>query len=312
MDKANNLSRDGDPLQSPSFPMGTFAAELKSEREKRKIPLSLIAAETRISLRHLESLEEGRFADLPGGIYSRAFLKAYCEFLNLDSQGIMKRYEAEVSSSSEKHLKPRVHIPEQTPALVISPLMVWGLMLLISATGLFYSRKWISAIFSPYFSHSSAAIRDESVQPAIAPKIPESTMAPSTPSPQQAPDPAIATAFVGPVAASMAAGGSSETSVPSTPQSSPATTLRLEIKATGKCWISVDRDGKQVLQKVLQPGEVQSFDAAEKFRLVLGNAGAVRLKINGKSAKPLGKPGEVLRVLIDEKNLQDILDQTAG
>jgi hypothetical protein len=62
----------------------------------------------------------------------------------------------------------------------------------------------------------------------------------------------------------------------------------------------------------LQPGEVQSFDAAEKFQIVLGNAGGVRLKINGKPAKPLGKPGEVLKVLINEQNLQDILDKTAG
>ncbi len=120
---------------------------------------------------------------------------------------------------------------------------------------------------------------------------------------------------VGQVAASLAPVGSSEASVPSAPQSASATTatkLRLEINATDKCWISVDRDGKPVLRKILQPGEVQSFDAEEKFQLVLGNAGAVRLRINGKSAKPLGKRGEVLKVLIDGNNLQNILDQTAG
>ena len=35
-------------------------------------------------------------------------------------------------------------------------------------------------------------------------------------------------------------------------------------------------------------------------------------KINGRPAKPLGKPGEVVKVLIDGKNLQNFLDQSTG
>jgi cytoskeleton protein RodZ len=294
--------------------MGTFAADLKSEREKRKISLSQIAAETRISMRHLQSLEEGRFADLPGGIYNRAFLKAYCEILKLDPQDIMQRYETEISPLSEKPVKPRVHIPQQTSSFAINPFILWGLMLLISATGLFFSRKWITAVFSPYFSHTSAANRYEPVQPATTGKTSESHSLPGTLPPAQPADSAR-TAFVGPVAPSQAFADSSKASIPATPLSAPATVasvLRLEIIATDKCWISLDRDGKSVLRKILQPGEVQSFDASEKFQIVLGNAGGVRLKLNGKPAKPLGKPGEVLKVLIDEKNLQDFLDQTAG
>lgn len=296
--------------------MGTFSADLKSEREKRKVSLSQIAAETRISLRHLESLEEGRFADLPGGIYTRAFLKAYCEILKLDSQDIMQRYEVEVVPLSEKPLKTRVQIPKQSSTFVIHPYIVWSLLLLISATGLFFSKKWITAIFSPYFSHSPAASRYESVQPVVTPGPPEpaplSASSPST----STPDSTVNT-FVGPVAPfpAPAPAEPSETSASSAPQSAPATNpraLRLEIDVTDKCWISLDRDGKLALRKILQPGEVQSFDAAEKFQIVLGNAGGVRLKINGKPAKPLGKPGEVLKVLINEQNLQDILDKTAG
>ena len=129
--------------------MGTFSADLKSEREKRKISLSQIAAETRISLRHLESLEEGRFADLPGGIYARAFLKAYCEILKLDSQDIMQRYEAEVIPLSEKPLKTRVQIPKQSSTFVIHPYVVWGLLLLISGNrALFQQEKDYCDLFS--------------------------------------------------------------------------------------------------------------------------------------------------------------------
>jgi hypothetical protein len=62
----------------------------------------------------------------------------------------------------------------------------------------------------------------------------------------------------------------------------------------------------------MEPGEVQLLVAAENFRIVLGNAGGVHLKINGRPAKPLGKPGEVVKVLIDGKNLQNFLDQATG
>jgi hypothetical protein len=104
-------------------------------------------------------------------------------------------------------------------------------------------------------------------------------------------------------------------SAPATPQSEPtidAKVLQLEIKATQKCWISIHRDGNPVFQKTMQPGEIQSFRAMEKFLLIIGNAGGIQLKINGKPAKPLGKLGEVVNVKIDWKNLQDFLDQASG
>ncbi len=305
--------------------MESVASELKSEREKRKISLAQIAADTRISLRHLESLEEGRYADLPGGMYNRAFLRAYCERLNLDQRAIIQRYEAEILPLSEKSLKPKVHIPPQSTSLRISPVVVWSLMLLISATGLFFSRKWISAVFSPYFSHTqSGGVRFERKMPPpdhVA-ALPSGSSAPATTAPV-APPPAAAAVqpdsiAAGPTTPSPAVLPSGTTVQPAaipaaeavSPPASPASTLRLEITATGECWISVDHDGAPAIRKVLKPGEVQSFGARERFLVILGNAGGVNMKINGKPVKPLGKPGEVIKLPIDAKSLPDLINQT--
>jgi cytoskeleton protein RodZ len=295
--------------------MGSVASELKSEREKRKISLSQIAAETRISLRHLESLEEGRFNDLPGGIYNKAFLKAYCEILNLDSREIMQRYEAEISPAPERLLKPRAH--KHTSTYKISPFVIWTLMLLISAAGVFFSRKWIAAIFSPYFSHTSAVnVRHQPLQPEASSKsVEQSTSLPAASAKQAAPPETAPVAPTSQQPAATVSSTSSESAATSPASSMPATNssgLRLEISATEKCWISVDRDKNPIFRKLMLPGEVQVFSAAEKFRIVLGNAGGVQMKVNGRPAKPLGKSGEVIKVFIDEKNLQDILDQNAG
>jgi RodZ C-terminal domain len=62
-----------------------------------------------------------------------------------------------------------------------------------------------------------------------------------------------------------------------------------------------------VLVKLLEPGEDLSFDAVEKFYVILGNAGGVRLKINGKRAKPPGNSGEVVKMMINTENVSALL-----
>jgi cytoskeleton protein RodZ len=284
--------------------MGTIASELKAEREKRNIPLAHIAAETRISLRHLESLEEGRYGDMPGGIYNRAFLKAYCEILNLDATEMLRRFDAELALVSERSSRNRPRTPSRTSSFNFARVFVWGFMLVIAGVGIYSSRKWIAAVFSPYFSHTSAsAIHLEVARPPgelKTQKVVPSATAASQSSPAdtafpQTPETEEATAQ--PVSA-----------VP--PTASPA--IRLEVIATDQSWVSIERDGTVALRKIMEPGEIQSFDASDKFLIIVGNAGGVNLKINGKPAKPLGKPGSVVRLLIERGNLQDFLDQTAG
>jgi cytoskeleton protein RodZ len=305
------------------FTMGSVASELKSEREKRKISLAQIAADTRISLRYLQSLEEGRYGDLPGGMYNRAFLRAYCESLNLNQQEIMRRYEAEISPPLDRPLKSKTLLSQKNAPPRLSPLVVWSLMLLVSATGIFFSRKWIATVFSPYFSHGQEPIvpNDLARQPAALPTAQQMTTVNPAPPPAQAAAPEnkastpVAAPEPRPVEPSIASAQApvilqnQETESPAFPS---ASALRLEIAATENCWISVDRDGSPAVRKLLVPGEVQQVKASEQFSIILGNAGGVRLRINGKATRSLGKSGEVIKIQINEKNLPDFLDQTSG
>jgi cytoskeleton protein RodZ len=300
--------------------MESVASELKSRREKLKISLAQISEDTRISLRHLESLEEGRYEDLPGGMYNRAFLRAYCEKLNIDQKEIIRRYEEEMAPLVERIPKSRVHIPPQRPSLRPNPVIIWGVMLLISAVGLFFSRRWIAAVFSPYFSHASAP--SVHFEPPKQPANSLSTTAdqPGLPSPEQpAPLSVVPTTTEATGPSPAAPLKDTEQTVATTTgdksDTSPASEkkpLQLELIGTEKCWISIFRDGIPALRKQIEPGEVQSFNAIEKFFIIVGNAGGVRLKINGKSLKSLGQSGVVRRLTIDDKTLPDLLDQTAG
>jgi cytoskeleton protein RodZ len=297
--------------------MGTIASELKAEREKRNIPLAHIAAETRISLRHLESLEEGRFSDMPGGIYNRAFLKAYCEILNLNVPEILQHYDNELALSSAKSSKPRAHKPVHDRSVNFVRIFVWGLVLVISGVGINFSRKWITTVFFPYFSHTQAAdVPPEAAKSTPEPK-PLETVTPSLPSVdlEASSQSTTAAALSLPVAASSSLTPVSEVSMSQAQPTGPSTepqTIRLEVIATEKSWVSIERDGAAAFRKNMEPGEIQSFDASEKFLIIVGNAGGVNLKLNGKPAKPLGRQGSVVRILIDQGNLQDFLDQAAG
>jgi cytoskeleton protein RodZ len=307
-------------LHYPDFAMGSLAADLKTEREKRNTSLAQIAADTHISLHYLQCLEEGRYADLPGGMYNRAFLRAYCENLSLDQPEIMQRYEVEVAAPMDKLPKPRVHIPQTSSSLKPNPVLIWSLALLISAIGIFFSRNWIAAVFSPYFSRRTAAIlpheleqkpgpppsalsaSPEGIQAAEPSASPVNTLSESSPLiPATAQTEAAPPAIIAQTAAS-------PDSAPPPLQSS----LQLEVAATQQCWISIEQDGSRSFRKLMNPGDVQRLYAAEQFFIIVGNAGGVQLKINGKPAKSLGKPGEVVKILINGKNLHDYLDQSAG
>jgi len=289
--------------------MASLAADLKSEREKRNISLSQVAADTRISLHYLESLEGGRYSELPGGMYNRAFLRAYCETLDLDQREILQRYEHETVSPLDRVQKSRTRVPQKASGFRLSPVLIWSLALLISAAGIYLSRNHIAEVFSPYFSGKPA--------PDFSSEVAHQTPAP----PVAAQAPAAAEPAVLPAGSGADSSGPEPALVmtdraPAPPAAAdtagPPGALNLELTVTEPCWVSVQRDGMPHFSRLMAPGEIQSVSATEKFFLVIGNAAGVRLKINGKSAKPLGRSGEVKRIFINGQNLDEFLDRTAG
>ncbi len=91
------------------------------------------------------------------------------------------------------------------------------------------------------------------------------------------------------------------------PGTKPAsdTDLVLQVAATEHAWVAVDADGKTVLQRVLNPEEVQTLKAHRSFDVTTGNAQAVILTLNGETLKPLGRHGEVKSVHLTREDLKN-------
>ena len=66
---------------------------LKRQRELRKIALEEISRESKIHLNFLIALEMDRYEQLPGKAFVRGFLKAYAEYVGLDFNDILLRYD---------------------------------------------------------------------------------------------------------------------------------------------------------------------------------------------------------------------------
>lgn len=63
---------------------------LHRARVERGINLSDLAARTRLSPRVVQRIDEGRFAELPAGVYARSYVRAFASEVGLDPDGVVQ------------------------------------------------------------------------------------------------------------------------------------------------------------------------------------------------------------------------------
>ena len=62
----------------------TVGERLREARERQKVSLHAIAEKTNISVRFLDAIEKNQFDKLPGGIFTRGFIRSYAAQVGLD------------------------------------------------------------------------------------------------------------------------------------------------------------------------------------------------------------------------------------
>src|SRR5919206_794189 len=76
-------------------PVIDFGTKMKRAREARGVSLRQIAMATKISVAALEALERNDISRLPGGIFSRAFVRSYAIEVGLDPEDTVREFVAE-------------------------------------------------------------------------------------------------------------------------------------------------------------------------------------------------------------------------
>src|SRR4026209_1314684 len=70
----------------------SFGARLRQQREARQIDLVAISEQTKIKLALLEALEHDDVSHWPSGIFRRAYIRAYGQFIGLDPDAILREF----------------------------------------------------------------------------------------------------------------------------------------------------------------------------------------------------------------------------
>jgi cytoskeletal protein RodZ len=273
----------------------TFGEELKRHRLLREVSLESIAAATKISVRHLQALEKGDVRRLPAPVFTRGFIRAYAAFLGLEPEEMVNAYLSEFGESGRAQpfgsAPARSRVPSR--GLVVLAVVAAAVAVLVGA-GI-----WRRAHRPHPAPARSADLPPVSLSPHIrqVPSASETAApAPRTPAVSASSDPA-APAPAPPVPA-----------VAALPGPAAAGSLSLSIHLDADCWGEVFGDDRRLFSGTFRRGDDRTFEARRSFRLTFGNAGAVRVSVNGAALPPLGKPGEVVRNFrIDPERVQEIL-----
>lgn len=123
-------------------------AQLRAARERAGLTLAHIARETRIGLRHLETIEAGDFAALPGRTYAIGFSKNYAKAVGLDQGDVaaMVRAELDAQAPPERPRQPAFEPgdPARMPSGRLGLISIVAVVLLLA--GLFFAAR---LLFTP-------------------------------------------------------------------------------------------------------------------------------------------------------------------
>lgn len=111
------------------LPLEDVGQKLRRAREEKGLDLEQVAGETRISLRHLELIERGEFAELPARTYAIGFTRTYARVLGLDDEPLLDQLRAELSDGTERRANYTPSFEPGDPAKSPPPGVIWASVL---------------------------------------------------------------------------------------------------------------------------------------------------------------------------------------
>ena len=276
--------------------LGNIGQVLKNAREEKGLTIEQVAARLFISKGKLDAIENGDWRKLPHQVYIRGYIIQYATFLNvLDIvRAELAAPEPEADQARQKDApKGRVGIP-----------MTQGLRKRIISIGI------TGAVLLGFLIFMNVQRPHHVVQQPQQQTLP---------GPQAAAEqPAVAANGQG----GAAAGGQT---VPGRPQDQKAgeegyqtvagqdrseavydkrqdklvlAPKKLMIACQERTWVAIVIDGTERKEFTLNPEEVVVLNANDKFDVLIGNVGGVKLFYNGKEVSLPGESGEVKRVTL--------------
>jgi cytoskeleton protein RodZ len=306
--------------------MQTLGQRLRAEREKKGLSIPELANRVRIRAQFFEAIEADKPEEFPGRFFYRSFLRQYASLLELPESEVQSELQRsmleEQSEKAERDaavegFKPevppmptgRINVREETRRWILRLTGLLGVLVLCSGVYFFWERwgqrlfeeSWRSVTTRP--AQPVAQAQPSASRPA-APQV--NVPQASAPNSETAAQPAAEPSVQAPQAAVPASPNAASPNPAPTSATPPGITSpkvdapppgmkplgRIELQASGTCWVSGWRDGKQFLATTLHAGEARTIEGGGVVRLQFGSSGDVAIKVDGQAIKPIGARGE--------------------
>ncbi len=236
---------------------------LRERREEHRWTLEDVAQRTRISESYIKALEEGNYDRLPADVHVRGFLRNYALVLGLSPDEVISLYQRERGGEPSLVSIAPVSEPPRTRSYMLPRL----------GFALFATIFMAACAYLLYFGWLNPP--QSQPTPTLPFPTPTNLLPTTTPTMQLI----LETPLPG-------------TTAPSTPVTYEGYEAVLQVSAA--CWMRVTADGVQVFEGTLSAGTERTFRAANQLSIRMGNAGGVRVILNGEDLGIQGRPGQVL------------------
>ena len=257
--------------------MADFGITFRNAREAKGLTLEEVAAKTKIGTRFLEAIEQGQLERLPGGIFSRGFVRAYAECLGLDVDEAVADFDRLSNYRSPSAAIEEKPIVTAKPAASNPKLFPIAIVVLIIIIIVFYVATRRSA---------TSVTSDRPAAEAVVQQPKPNAEATAAPAPTAPPEAAPA------------------------PEPPPKEALALVLEAREATWVKVLADGAAVNPgETLKPGTTRRYTAQNSIDLTVGNARGIDVRVNDRQIRTFEKgSGKVQSLTITTENLKDITE----
>ena len=275
--------------------MSQLGARLREAREARGLTLAAAADGTRILPRYLQALEDGDYAQLPGDVYARGFIRNYAQFLDLPADDLIQLYRRERGAPTDRIKVVPAAVPPRTRSCLIPSafLSFFSILVLLGVLYLVAQASGLTRI-----PPEIAAGATTTPPPPTATQFPTSTALPEGTPPQRLPPTATAEGASPPAALS-----SPGPSIGPTPSAPLVVEVRIAPDAVRGSWMTVSVDGQAGFTGTLLANNTETFTAQREVFLHVGDASVVELIVNGVSrGRMCPTPGCVRKETITPPN----------
>ncbi|MGW3956942.1 helix-turn-helix domain-containing protein [Streptomyces sp. NPDC004752] len=229
-----------------------------------------VSSATRVRIAIVHAIEADDFGPCGGDVYARGHIRNLAKAVHLDPAPLIAQYDIEHGGRpaptpaaplfEAERIRPERRGPNWTAAMVAAIVAVVGFV-------------GFTAFKGGDSGNDDKAQVAEGATPATskpaAPKPTHTKPTDQTPAPS---DSAIAAA--------------------------PQDKVTVQVSAVdGRSWISAkDHNGRMLFDGLLEKGDSKTFQDSSKINLILGDAGAIQLYVNGKKIQDDFQPGAVERL----------------